>query len=107
MFSSPVKDIVDTSVRFDEPKVWLSPLPVLHEDYFLEEQLSSKTNKISMNLNNPWSNLHFTSGIDNNRECYDLYPDVDRPPCSIRLHVTGNPEHDEALFRKILKTKYP
>jgi len=107
-FSPPLKDIVDIPVQFDEPNVWLSPLPVLHEDYFLEEQLSSNTNAMSMNLNNPWTRLDFTSRIDNNRrEYYDLYSDADRPPCSIRLHATGDPGHDEALFRKILKTKYP
>jgi len=47
--------------QFEKPTVWFSPIPVLHEDYLLEERLASRKYKIS-HKHNPLSHQEFTLG---------------------------------------------
>jgi len=47
--------------QFDKPTIWFSPIPVLHEDYLLEERLASCKYKIS-HKHNPLSHQEFTLG---------------------------------------------
>jgi len=61
IFSTPLKDVVDFNLQFDEPKLSLSPLSVFYEGHFLEDKLQLNY-KRTPNLNNLGSYQDFISG---------------------------------------------